>query len=138
MTEFLDELIASGRIQVRKVDPTSATFHDPCQIVRRGGLEAAARRIIAALGFELRELAQHGTTGMCCGGGGGVVSNVRATPLRHKVFALKQQQVDATGAEHFLTSCGQCRITLEQGARHAKWSKSPESLLELVAAQLAD
>ena len=138
MTEFLDELIASGRIKVRKVDPTSATFHDPCQIVRRGGLEAAARRIIAALGFELRELAQHGTTGLCCGGGGGVVSNVRATPLRHKVFALKQQQVDATGAEHFLTSCGQCRITLEQGARHAKWSKSPESLLELVAAQLAD
>jgi Fe-S oxidoreductase len=137
MTEFLDELIASGKIRVKPIGE-SATFHDPCQIVRRGGLEAAARRVLAALGFELHELEQHGITGLCCGGGGGVVSNIRATPLRHKVFELKRQQVDATGAAHFVTSCGQCRITLEQGARHAKWDKSPESLLELVADRLVD
>jgi Fe-S oxidoreductase len=137
MTEFLDELIAGGKIRVKPIGE-SATFHDPCQIVRRGGLEAAARRVLAALGFELRELEQHGLTGLCCGGGGGVVSNLRATPLRHKVFELKRQQVDATGAAHFVTSCGQCRITLEQGARHAQWDKAPESLLELVADRLVD
>jgi Fe-S oxidoreductase len=132
MTEFLDELLASGRIRVQPIAAT-ATFHDPCQIVRRGGLEAAARRVLAALGFALHELDAHGLTGICCGGGGGVVSNQRATPLRHRVFALKQAQVDATGAEHLVTSCGQCRITLEMGARHTGWSKRPESLLSLVA-----
>ena len=46
MTEFLDEAIASGRIRVNRIGET-ATFHDPCQIVRRGGLEAAARRVLA-------------------------------------------------------------------------------------------
>lgn len=137
MTEFLDELLTGGRIRVRPVGGT-ATFHDPCQIVRRGGLEAAARRVLAALGLELIELAQHGVTGMCCGGGGGVVSNQRAAPLRQKVFALKQQQVEATGAERFVTSCGQCRITLEMGARQAHWDVQPDSLLELVADHLAD
>lgn len=137
MTEFLDELIAGGKIRIQPIGQ-SATFHDPCQIVRRGGLEAAARRVLAALGFELRELEQHGITGLCCGGGGGVVSNIRATPLRRKVFELKRQQVDATGAANFVTSCGQCRITLEQGARHAKWDKAPQSLLELVADRLVD
>ena len=137
MTEFLDEELAAGRIRVNKIGAT-ATFHDPCQIVRRGGLEAAARRVLAALGFELLELADHGVTGFCCGGGGGVVSNQRATPLRHKVFELKQQQVEATGAERFVTSCGQCRITLEMGARHAHWDRKTESLLELVAENLAD
>ena len=137
MTEFLDELIASGRIRVNKIGAT-ATFHDPCQIVRRGGLEAAARRVLAALGFELIELADHGLTGYCCGGGGGVVSNVRAAPLRHRVFELKRAQVEATGAERLVTSCGQCRITLEMGARQAKWDKPTESLLELVADNLAD
>jgi Fe-S oxidoreductase len=81
MTEFLDELIATGRIRVNPIGET-ATFHDPCQIVRRGGLEAAARRVLAALGFELIELEDHGLTGYCCGGGGGVVSNQRAAPLR--------------------------------------------------------
>lgn len=137
MTEFLDEHIAAGRLRVKPIGHT-ATFHDPCQIVRRGGLEAAARRVLAALGFELIELEAHGVTGVCCGGGGGVVSNQRAAPLRYKVFALKQSQVDATGAEHFVTSCGQCRITLEMGAKQAGWSKKTESLLELVADNLAD
>jgi Fe-S oxidoreductase len=137
MTEFLDEVIADGRIRVKKIGE-SATFHDPCQIVRRGGLEAAARRVIAALGFELVELQDHGVAGFCCGGGGGVVSNQRATPLRHKVFEMKKRQVDATGAQRLVTSCGQCRITLEMGAKHAHWAKPIESLLELVADNLVD
>ena len=137
MTEFLDEMIATGRIRVKPIGE-SATFHDPCQIVRRGGLEAAARRVLAALGFKLVELEDHGLTGYCCGGGGGVVSNLRAAPLRAGVFEMKRQQVDATGAKRFVTSCGQCRITLETGARNAKWDKPVESLLELVADNLAD
>ena len=137
MTEFLDEMIAAGRIRVKPIGE-SATFHDPCQIVRRGGLEAAARRVLAALGFKLVELEDHGLTGFCCGGGGGVVSNLRAAPLRAGVFEMKRQQVDATGAKRFVTSCGQCRITLETGARNAKWDKPVESLLELVADNLAD
>jgi Fe-S oxidoreductase len=137
MTEFLDELITANQIRVKKIGAT-ATFHDPCQIVRRGGLEAAARRVLAALGFELIELQDHGVMGYCCGGGGGVVSNPRAAPLRQKVFELKQKQVEATGAQHFVTSCGQCRITLEMGARQAHWSKPTESLLELVADNLLE
>lgn len=137
MTELLDELLASGAIRVRRIGDT-ATFHDPCQIVRRGGLEAAARRVLAALGLELVELEAHGLGGYCCGGGGGVVSNQRAAPLRHRVFELKRRQVEATGAKRFVTSCGQCRITLEMGAKHAKWNRSAESLLELVADNLVD
>ena len=137
MTEFLDESIASGLIRVNRIGE-SATFHDPCQIVRRGGLEAAARRVLAALGFELIELQDHGVTGFCCGGGGGVVSNQRAAPLRYKAFELKKAQVEATGAARFVTSCGQCRITLEMGARHLHWDKAAESLLEIVADNLVD
>jgi len=137
MTEFLDEVISAGRIRLHQIGET-ATFHDPCQIVRRGGLEAAARRVLAALGFELIELKDHGIAGYCCGGGGGVVSNQRAAPLRHKVFEIKKNQVEATGAKRFVTSCGQCRITLEMGAKHAHWDRKTESLLELVADNLAD
>lgn len=137
MTEFLDEVIASGKIRLKPI-ASSATFHDPCQIVRRGGLEDAARRVLAALGFSLIELQDHGVAGYCCGGGGGVVSNPRAAPLRQKVFELKQAQIDATGAEHFVTSCGQCRITFEQGAKKAGWNRPTESLLELVADHLVE
>ena len=55
-----------------------------------------------------------------------------------KAWAIKREQIDATGATRFVTSCGQCRITLEMGARQAKWGKPTESLLELVADNLVD
>jgi Fe-S oxidoreductase len=137
MVEYLDELITTGQVRLQPIGET-ATFHDPCQIVRRGGLEAAARRVLAALGFELHELKDHGRFAYCCGGGGGVVSNVRAAPLRAKAFEIKKAQVEATGAKHFVTACGQCRITLEMGAKQAKWERSVESLLELVAERMVD
>jgi Fe-S oxidoreductase len=137
MVEYLDELIATGKVRLKPIGET-ATFHDPCQIVRRGGLEAAARRVLAALGFELHELKDHGRFAYCCGGGGGVVSNVRAAPLRAKAFEIKKTQVEATGAKHFVTACGQCRITLEMGAKQAKWDRTVESMLELVADRMVE
>ena len=137
MTEFLDELIATQRIRLTSGGAPAPPHARPTR-GRRGGVDAGARRVLAALGFELIELKDHGVTGYCCGGGGGVVSNQRATPLRNKVFELKKQQIEATGAKRFVTSCGQCRITFEMGAQHAHWDKATESLLELVADNLAD
>ena len=137
MTEFLAESLEQGRIKVNRID-ASASFHDPCQLVRRGGLEEAPRKVLEALGFELKELQDHGNFAFCCGGGGGVVSNTRADPLRYKAFEIKRSQVDSAGAERFVTACGQCRITLTLGAKHFNWNKKVESLLELVADNLAD
>jgi Fe-S oxidoreductase len=137
MTELLDEAVESGKIKLKKVGGT-VSFHDPCQLVRRGGVVEAPRRVLAALGVELKELQDHGVEGLCCGGGGGVVSNVRADALRYKAFELKRRQVENAGAQRFVTGCGQCRITLTLGAKHFKWDKKVESLLELVADNLED
>ncbi len=137
MSEFLAEIVGQGKIKLEKINETG-TFHDPCQMVRRGGLEAAPRVVLKALGIDLKEMADHGNLGFCCGGGGGVVSNVRATDIRYKAFDLKKRQVDDTGAKRFITSCGQCRITLALGAKHVNWDKKPESLLEMVADQMID
>lgn len=137
MTEFLADLLNSGKIKVNKIDET-ASFHDPCQLGRRGGVTKAPRDIVHALGYDLIEMKDHGDFGWCCGGGGGVVSNTRANPLRHKVFAMKKEHFEDTDAEHFLTSCGQCRITLTSGANKVKWDKKIESLLDLVADNLIE
>ena len=57
--------------------------------------------------------------------------------MRLLTFELKKRQVETTGAEHFITSCGQCRLTFEKGAAAFHWDKQPESLLELVADNLS-
>ncbi len=137
MTEFLQEAVNSGKIKLKSMDVT-ASFHDPCQLVRRGGVTKAPREVLGKLGVTVKELENHGSLGWCCGGGGGVVSNVRADPIRFKAFELKKKEVEAAGADRFITACGQCRITLTQGAKKFSWDKKVESLLELVADNLVD
>ncbi|PUB11811.1 (Fe-S)-binding protein [Yoonia sediminilitoris] len=133
--ELLAERIQTGDIRLHPVGE-SATFHDPCQQVRRGGLGWAPRVILDALGMELRELENTQETSFCCGGGGGVLANTRAAPLRAQAFDIKRKEVEATGATHFVTSCGQCRLQFDRSRQATNWDKEVESLLELVAANL--
>jgi Fe-S oxidoreductase len=137
ISEFLAENARNGKLKLKKLAKT-ATFHDPCQISRRGGAVEAPREVLAALGVELKEMFPTKGTNWCCGGGGGVVAIHRADALRYKVFKLKMDQIDDTGAELPVTSCANCRQTFDDGQAHFKWDKSMNSLLELVADNLTE
>ena len=135
ISEFLAENIATGRIRVKKLGK-SVTFHDPCQVSRRGGATRAPRVVLEALGVDLRETADSGALNFCCGGGGGVIANHRADELRYKAFEIKMSQMDATGAELRVTSCANCRQSFDDRQAHFHWEKEMGSLLELVADHL--
>lgn len=137
ISEYLADELRAGKLKLKKLD-RSVTFHDPCQISRRGGATGAPREVLKALGADLREMSSSGDMNWCCGGGGGVVTIHRADDLRYKTFELKMQQVEATGAERLATSCSNCRQTFDDGQARFKWDKKMESLLELVADQMAD
>ena len=135
ISEFLAEHVRSGKLKLKRVGK-SATFHDPCQSVRRGGAIEAPREVLAALGVELKEMYPSRGSNWCCGGGGGVVDIPRADALRHRVFQMKMRQIDDTGAELPVTSCSSCRETFDDGQARFKWDKRMASLLELVADNL--
>jgi Fe-S oxidoreductase len=135
ISEFLAENVRNGKLKLKKLDK-SVTFHDPCQVSRRGGATAAPREVLRALGVEMREMESTGDMNWCCGGGGGVVTIHRADEMRHKAFAIKIKQINDTGAELLTTSCSNCRQTFDDGQAHFKWDKTMHSLLETVADQL--
>ncbi|MGA8049776.1 MAG: (Fe-S)-binding protein [Burkholderiales bacterium] len=137
IAEFLAEHVKGGRLKLKKIGK-SVTFHDPCQISRRGGAIEAPREVLTALGVELREMEPTKGLNWCCGGGGGVVTIHRADPLRYRVFQLKMNQIDETGAELPVTSCSNCRQTFDDGQAHFKWDKTMNSLLEMVADNLEE
>ncbi|MDJ0701441.1 MAG: (Fe-S)-binding protein, partial [Woeseiaceae bacterium] len=95
ISEYLADAIESGRLQLEKVADSDKTFtfHDPCQVSRRGGATAAPRKIMDALGINWTEMSPAADDNWCCGGGGGVVTIHRADELRYKVFELKMEQV---------------------------------------------
>jgi len=137
ISEYLAENLNNGKLKVKPV-AKSVTFHDPCQISRRGGATRAGRDVLKALGVELREMKPGGDLNWCCGGGGGVVTIHRADDLRYKVFQIKMKQVDDTGAEILAMSCSNCRQTFDDGQAHFKWDKTANSLLEMVADNLVE
>jgi len=136
VTEFLAEELQAGRLKLSAASAGAATFHDPCQLVRKGGVNDAPRALMKAMAIDLHELKNHGGFSFCCGGGGGVIDIERAAPLRYRTMENKLREVDDTGATTFLTSCSDCRRTFDDAQAHFSWNKTPQSLLELVAANL--
>ena len=137
ISEFLAGQVRSGKLKLKKLGK-SVTFHDPCQVSRRGGATRAPREVLQALGVELRETRDSGDLNWCCGGGGGVVTIHRADDLRYAAFDIKIRQINATGAEVPVTSCSNCRQTFDDGQAHYRWDKKMASLLEMVAGQIVD
>jgi Fe-S oxidoreductase len=137
VTEFLAEELQAGRLKLSAAVGGRTTFQDPCQLVRKGGVNDAPRTLMKAMSVDLHELKNHGGFSFCCGGGGGVIDIDRAAPLRYRTMENKLREVDDTGAATFLTSCSDCRRTFDDAQAHFGWNKTPQSLLELVAASLA-
>ena len=136
VTEFLAEAVRSRRLKLKPM-AGSVTFHDPCQVSRRGGATRAPREVLASLKANLKEMPPPGDANWCCGGGGGVVTLHRADEHRCRAFQIKMRQVEAAGAERLATSCSNCRLTFDDSQAHYKWDRKMESLLELVADHLA-
>jgi Fe-S oxidoreductase len=137
ISEYLADALNSGKLKVNKVNK-SVTFHDPCQVSRRGGATQAPRDILKHLGVDFRELPKGGDYNWCCGGGGGVVTIHRADELRYKVFELKMEQVEATEADTLLSTCANCRQNFDDCQEHFDWKYEMGSLLELVAENLEE
>ena len=136
--ELLDELQAAGRIKTTGKESERLTFHDPCSIVRRGGINAQPRNLLGQIAENFVEMADHGNMNWCCGGGGGVSSNERAEKLKLTAFNRKKSQIEETGAEAVVTACSNCRMVMEDGVETNEMGIELLGLTEMIAAHLED
>jgi Fe-S oxidoreductase len=135
--EFVGREVTSGRLALVAGDATrKITYHDACKLARHGGVMDEPRQALTALGMDLRETEPKAEKNWCCGGGAGAFLINRAETLRHKAWLIKQEQVDATGADTVVVSCGSCRLNFMAGAEKVQWATRIESVVEMVAAQL--
>ena len=136
--ELLDQLRAQGRIKTKGGFPDRVTFHDPCQINRRGGIDAEPRRLLNLVSADFVETEDAGIWNWCCSGGGGVGANGRAETLRKKAFGRKKRQFENVGATTIVTMCAYCHHTIEGALEDNDIEMDVVSLTELVAKYLDD
>lgn len=136
--ELLDQLRGEGRLKTDSMDETRMTFHDPCQMVRRGGMVEQPRKLLNMVAPNFVEMPDSGLQNWCCGGGGGVSANERANPLRTKAFNRKKAQLDAIDATTIVSACSNCRTMLLDGLEHNRMPHEVVGLTELIAEHLAD
>lgn len=136
--EVLDEFRKDGRLKLSGKETQKLTYHDPCQIARRGGVIEQPRNLINMFADDFVEMPDHGKMNWCCGAGGGVSSNERADEIRLKVFQRKKDQLDAIKPDAIISACSNCRIHLEDGLEEYHMDIPLLSLTETLAEHLSD
>jgi Fe-S oxidoreductase len=134
--ELLDQLRREGRLKMAGTEEARLTFHDPCQMVRRGGVVEEPRHLLGMLAPNFVEMTEHGVNNWCCGGGGGVSANERADPLRARAFLRKKAQLDEIGVHTVVTTCSNCRNMLLDGFEQNRMDVQVVGLTELLAEHL--
>jgi Fe-S oxidoreductase len=136
--ELLDELRASGRIKTEGGEDDRLTFHDPCQIVRKGGVLEPPRNLLRMVANNFVDMHDHREMNWCCGGGGGVIAIERAEALRLKVFKRKTSQLEELNVETLVTACANCRLVMEEGLEEYKIEIPVVGLTEMIAEHLVE
>jgi Fe-S oxidoreductase len=136
--EVLDEFIEQGLIKTDGKEDAKLTFHDPCQIVRKGGVVGQPRNILNRITTNFVEMEDAGVMNWCCSGGGGVSANERADELKMTAFNKKKSQIQALGIDTLVTACANCRLTLEEGLEENEMDIPVVGLTEMLAEYLVE
>ena len=129
-TEFLADLLETGNLKLRKLRE-NVTYHDPCDLGRKGGVTEAPRRVLAKIpGLRLVEMAENRDSSHCCGGGGNL--ETFAPEMSKAVARNRIQQAADVRAGTLVSACQQCERTLANAARAERLRIRVKDITELV------
>jgi Fe-S oxidoreductase len=109
--QFIDALLEQGRLSFRR-NSRSVAFHDPCILSYDLSMSAAPRKIIAALGFDLKEPIYSGEHTHCCGGAYG--AKIGDHRLKDAVTSMRLNELRNTAADIYVTACPTCKSVLSE------------------------
>ncbi len=92
--EIVADYIRQGRIKLDpSLNPNPVTLHDPCNLVRLGGIVEEQRYILKYAVAHFIEMYPNRQKNFCCGGGGGQLAMTRFSQRRLKAGQIKADQI---------------------------------------------
>lgn len=132
--ELIGEYIRRGKIKLDKtLNSEPVTIHDPCNLVRNGGMLNEIRFVVKAAAAHVIEMTPHGNDNFCCGGGGGKLAMSEYNERRLKIGEIKAEQIRKTGAKVVITPCHNCVDQLTQLNHTYKLGVKIKTIAEVVA-----
>jgi Fe-S oxidoreductase len=132
--EVLDDYLTAGRIRLDPSrNPARVTLHDPCNLVRNGGVIEPQRRVLRAAAQDFVEMTPNREKNYCCGGGGGMLAASEYTERRLTGGRLKAEQIRRTGAKVVVSPCHNCIDQLMELNRHYALDVEIRTLAEVAA-----
>lgn len=113
-TEFILDLIKTGKIDLQGDLDKIITYHDSCFLGRYNGIYEAPREILGSIPkVKLVEMDRNHKFSFCCGAGGGRMWMERVRGQR--VYALRTEQALAKDPDQIATACPFCMTHFEDG-----------------------
>jgi Fe-S oxidoreductase len=125
ISQFLLELINSGRLKLNAEYAKKVTYHDPCYLGRHNGIYEPPRDILKKVpGLQLEEMPDARVDSLCCGGGGGRIW--METPKGERFSDLRLTQAVEIGARTLVTACPYCITNFEDSRMNRDDSEAIE------------
>lgn len=131
--QLLLEYLRDGRIRVDPANnPARVTLHDPCNLVRWGGVVEPQREILRRVASDFVEMVPNREQNFCCGGGGGMLSMSEYGDRRVASGEVKAEQIRATGAKIVAAPCHNCADQLLDLNKKYQLGVEIKAVVELV------
>ena len=140
-TQFLEQLLAEGRLKVEGDASETITYHDPCYLARVNGIHQAPRNVLKAgsgqsgsPAIDLREMPRNREKTFCCGAGGGRMW-MEEDPKK-RVCSVRATEALATGAKTVAVGCPFCLTMMTDGVAVRTESTRVLDAAEILAERL--
>ncbi len=115
LLEVMDDYIKEGKLEI---DPSKnsepVTYHDPCNMGRKGGIFEEPRRVIQASSADYKEMTPSKVESFCCGGGAGMVACSEWSEDRLLYGSVKVDQIKESKAKKVVTACDNCLHQIQE------------------------
>ena len=134
---MIAKYIRSNRIKLdSSKNQLPVTLHDPCNLVRSGGVIEEQRYVLKNAVKNFIEMVPNRENNFCCGGGGGQLSMGQFQTRRIESGKIKAEQIKKTGAKIVATPCHNCIDQLMELNNEDKRGVETKTVGEIVANSL--
>jgi len=136
-TDFINQLVTSGKITLNKSLEGSLTYHDPCYLGRYNSIYDQPRTLLQSISRDdLTELDRHGNESFCCGAGGGRMWMEET--IGKRINVERSEEIVGKNVNTVAVGCPFCLTMIEDGMKElGKEDIKTQDIAELVAKNMA-